>query len=100
MFMEPHYLQVQGVGMGICCTELYANLFLGGWERSLFSDEALSMYLWHILAWYKYIDNALMRTISINTLNLKRTMNYDKNMIYFLDAEIFIQQFSTPANTL
>lgn len=49
-FNGSHYLQVQGVAMGTCCASAYANLYLGEWERLLFSDGAACAFARHIVA--------------------------------------------------
>lgn len=43
--------------MGTSCAPPYTTLYLGGgWERLVFSDDVLSMYLCHVLPWHRYID--------------------------------------------
>lgn len=56
-FFDSHYLQIQGVAMGMSCAPSYANLYLGEWEKMLFSDDSLSMYTNHITSWFCYIDD-------------------------------------------
>lgn len=51
LFNGTAYLQVQGVSIGTYCAPSYAKLYLGGWERSLFSDDTASIYVCHILLW-------------------------------------------------
>lgn len=41
-FQGSHYLQVQDVAMGTCCSPSYANLYLREWEQGFLSDESLS----------------------------------------------------------
>lgn len=44
-FDDQYNKQIQGVVMGARCAPLYANLFLGGWERDLFSNKSYEKYL-------------------------------------------------------
>lgn len=60
LFNGSTYLQVQWVAMGTSCAPLYANLYLEGWERTLFSDDSASIYPRHILLWRRYIDDVLV----------------------------------------
>lgn len=57
IFKESHFLQVQGVAMGTSCAPTYANLYLGGWQRSIFSGDTLSQYMSQALCWLRYIDD-------------------------------------------
>lgn len=55
--MDQIYLQTQGVPMGTSCAPSYANLILGGWERTIFADETLQPFLDQILCWHRFIDD-------------------------------------------
>lgn len=46
--------------MGTKCAPSYANLFLGGWEPWLFSNEEASVYLRHSDLQQWYIDDILI----------------------------------------
>lgn len=60
LFNGSTYLQVQGVAVGTSCVPSYDNLYLGGWERSLFADDKVPIYLRHILLWRRYINDMLV----------------------------------------
>lgn len=107
LFNGSTYLQVQGDAMGTC-----ANLYLGGWERSLFSNDGASTYLCHILLWRRYIDNVLviwtgtssersefMAFLSVNQFNLK-FMQSDTQSIPFLDLRLFMNPDESVYSTL
>lgn len=53
-FDDQYYKQTQGVAMGARFALSYANLFLEGWQRDLFSNEAYDKYLASILCWHRY----------------------------------------------
>lgn len=65
----------------------------------------LSNLLGHIISWHQYIDNVLLfwsgtkdellqfiNSISVNSFNLKFTMECDQQKITFLDLEISIDK--------
>ncbi|OCT93215.1 hypothetical protein XELAEV_18016280mg [Xenopus laevis] len=93
-----HYLQKQGVAK---CAPSYANLYLGGWERHIFTSDDYDMYLGHINRWHRYIDDIMLiwqgpehllkefvTKLNVNKFNLSFTMNYDSSKLEFLDIEI------------
>lgn len=95
-FLGSHYLQVHGVAMGTCCAPAYANLYLGEWERKIFSDESTSQYLDQASCWFRYIDDILMiwtgtvtslekciEQLNINSYNIKFTFEWNKDNISF-----------------
>lgn len=99
--------------MGACCTPSYANLYLGGWENHLMSDESLSMYRCHILSWHRYIYDILrlwngsrdllatfIQLFNKNDYSLSFTMTSYQKHISFLDIEIFIKPNFTLGTTL
>ncbi|XP_040212985.1 uncharacterized protein LOC120943646 [Rana temporaria] len=101
VFKESHFLQVQGVAMGTCCAPGYANLYLGGWERDIFSDEDLSMYTGHVINWLRYIDDIFIiwsgtssqlyqfiDILNVNERNLKFTFTASSDQVTFLDLTI------------
>ena len=103
LFGLSHYFQVQGVAMGTMCAPSYANLYLGGWEKELFSRDDISMYLSHVISWYRYIDDILllwsgskaelaefMTVLADNSYNLKFTMECNQECIHFWDLKIFV----------
>lgn len=49
IIIDQLYLQTQGVAMGTSCTPAYANLYLGGWERHITSDDRYKHFLEHVL---------------------------------------------------
>ncbi|OCT67316.1 hypothetical protein XELAEV_18038609mg [Xenopus laevis] len=101
LFDGIHYRQCQGVAMGAKCAPSYANLYLGEWERHVFSADEYEMYLCHILRWHRYI-NAIMliwqgpeqllkefvTKLNTNNFNLSFTMICDSSKLEFLDIEI------------
>lgn len=108
LFDGSHYLQVQGVTMGTCCAPSYANPYLGGWERTLFSNSSLSIYLANIICWHRDIDDIFMvwnlgvddlkifmNKLAENNFNLKFTMEYDQRSLAFLDITILKQEDGT-----
>lgn len=87
--------------MGTLCAPLYANLFLGAWERRVFSNEAYTLYLQCVLCWYRFIDDIFViwtgssqllkefiQTLNQNTDNLFFTYNFDDSQIPYLDLRI------------
>ena len=105
VFGSSHYLQVQGVAMGTKCVPSYANLYLGGWERSLFSRDDLAPFLDKVVSWYRYIDDVLLfwtgteselrdfvTAISDNEFNLRFTMDHSSTEIHFLDLTVSIDE--------
>lgn len=88
--------------MGTCCAPTYANLYLGGWERYVFSNEQLSSHTNEVLVWLRYIDDifiiwtgsqqtlaSFVDHLNSNTFNLKFTYNSDLHKISFLDLTIY-----------
>lgn len=99
--------------MGTSCAPSYANLYLGGWERNLFSNEGTAMYLHHILLWRRYIDdvlliwtgsvellNSFMELLSHNKFNLKFTIQFDTTTISFLDLRLVLREDGSIFSTL
>lgn len=85
------------------CAPSYANLYLGGWERALCSDDGAAIHLRHILLWRRFIDDVLLvwtgsalelseflTYISNNIFNLKFTIQSDTKSIAFLDLRLFL----------
>lgn len=122
-FGSFHFLQVQGVAMGTCCSPSYTNLYLGEWERCFLADEGLSSLTNHITTWFRYIDdifliwegslqalNDCMLAINKNNFNLSFTMSHSQSMIIFLEVNIIknedgslssgLYQKSTAGNTI
>lgn len=98
LFMDQMYLQIQGVAS---CAPSYANLYLGGWERMVFSDDLMEPFLDHVLGWFRFIDDLLViwtgteqllqtfiAELNINSFNLHFTFSYDRLSIPFLDVLI------------
>lgn len=95
LFHGHHYLQVQGVAMGTCCTPSYANLYLG-------VEETLTSYTSKIAIWLRYIEDIFLileespealhdfiRSLHINEYNFKFTFQYDTQEVSFLDVRLF-----------
>lgn len=104
MFGSSHFLQVQGVAMGTKCAPAYANLYLGGWERELFDPAHSNPYRSRVISWYRYIDDILLfwsgtkeelvsfvQYLTLNTFNLRFTMECSQSQIHFLDLVIGLQ---------
>ncbi|XP_056387100.1 uncharacterized protein LOC130282654 isoform X1 [Hyla sarda] len=108
--------------MGAACAPSYANLFLGLWERTLFTSDTCPLAE-KVLSWGRYIDDILfiwqgtldeleqfMDALNNNNLNIHLTHKVNKTNIEFLDIQIqadangFIQtnlhRKSTSANTV
>lgn len=96
------YHQRQEVAVGAKCAPSYANLLLGGWERDMFANEGLPMYLCQILCWHRYIDDAFVlwtgnisslhyfiQKLNVNSYNLSFTYAFDQSKISFLYLLIF-----------
>ncbi|XP_040204409.1 uncharacterized protein LOC120936256 [Rana temporaria] len=103
MFGSSHFLQIQGVAMETKCAPSYANLYLGGWEKEIFSDCRLSSLLSNVIAWHRYIDDILifwsgtrneltqlMDLLAINSYNLRFTMECSQSMVSYLDLRIHV----------
>ncbi|XP_056423852.1 uncharacterized protein LOC130362821 [Hyla sarda] len=122
IFKGVFYLQLQGTAMGAACAPSYANLFLGLWERTLFTSDTCPLAE-KVLSWGRYIDDILfiwqgtldeleqfMDALNNNNLNIHLTHKVNKTNIEFLDIQIqadangFIQtnlhRKSTSANTV
>lgn len=89
--------------MGTRCAPSFVNLYLGGREHDLFSNEDFVDLLSNILHWFRYIDDILMlwvgtvetldqfmRMLSTNMYNLKFTMQSRTKTIAYLDVTINI----------
>lgn len=87
--------------IAIAIVPSYANLYLGAWERMVFSEDRYISYLDHILCWYRFIDDLFLIwtgskdllvkftwQLNINDLNLYFTFNLDPKHIPFLDLMI------------
>lgn len=59
-FNDQLFLQTQGVAMGTSCAPAYANLYLGGWERYVYSDDRYADFLDDTLLWYRFIDDLFL----------------------------------------
>lgn len=98
LFDSSHYLQVQGVAMGAKCAPSYANMYLNGWEKDVFSRDDLAHPSEKVVSWHRYIfwsgsESELyefLRLISINDFNLRFTMEHSQTRINFLDLTISI----------
>lgn len=90
----------------------YANLYLGGWKRNLFSSMFLSFQS-YIFRWFRYIDDILLLwtgtvfdlkdfldLINRNEFNMFFTMSYDSQDMSFLDVSLKIQPDNTLCTTL
>lgn len=100
-FNDQLYLQIQGVAMRTSCAPAYANLFLGGWERSIQADEPYKEFLENVLLWFRYLDDLFLvwtgtkdnllkfiQSLNDNNFNLKFTFNFDSDRVPFLDQSI------------
>ncbi|KAM4030159.1 uncharacterized protein ACNLHF_021912, partial [Anomaloglossus baeobatrachus] len=98
-FNKRVYLQLQGTAMGASCAPSYANLFLGFWERHLFSGDITST-ISGVQEWMRYIDDIwflwsgsegdlaeFMNELNKNELNIKLTYKYGRRL-EFLDLQI------------
>lgn len=107
--MAPTTFRCRGLRWGHVVM-FYAKLYRG-WERTLFTDESLSMCLSSIVCWYRYIDNIFavwnsskldllrfMERLYSNTYNLK--LQCDSRSISFLDLDIFKQEAGTVGTSL
>lgn len=99
--------------MGTCCAPAYANLYLGGWERYIFSDDELSMYTDQVMCCMCYIDDvfliwtgthamliAFVEMLNLNSFNLRFTLNVNAQRITFLDLSIFKDEDNCLATSL
>ncbi|XP_077117394.1 uncharacterized protein LOC143773978 [Ranitomeya variabilis] len=98
LFNGSFFLQLQGTVMGAACAPSYANLFLGLWERDLFSsDRGVSME-W-VIFWARYIDDIFLiwrgtpnelkfffQNLNINDLNIHLSFNFSYHQVEFLDV--------------
>ncbi|CAJ0941415.1 unnamed protein product [Ranitomeya imitator] len=99
IFNKKFYLQKQGTAMWASCAPSYANLFLGAWEREIFSSNPVpgSENIHH---WMRYIDDVwfiwegprqeldlLMTRLNTNELNIKLTYKVGREL-EFLDILI------------
>ncbi|XP_075707682.1 uncharacterized protein LOC142742114 isoform X2 [Rhinoderma darwinii] len=104
VFNGCFYLQLQGTAMGAACAPSYANLFLGLWERNLFSDDRGDSMA-RVLLWARYIDDILviwkgthadldsfMIGLNKNDENLKFTYKAHPSCLDFLDVKIFADE--------
>lgn len=112
VFMEQHFLQFQGIAMGISCPFLHKSL-PRGWERMVFSEDCYTTYLNHVLCWYRFIDDVFLiwtgfkefliefiQQLNINDLNLYFTFILDPKHIPFLDLMIIKHPDGTLATDL
>ncbi|MEE6513472.1 hypothetical protein FKM82_021137 [Ascaphus truei] len=88
--------------MGTSFAPSYANLFMGWWEMShVFGDS--NPFRRHVVFYKRYIDDLILiwsgveedllmffEYLADNTLNLKFTHTYNKNQIYFLDLNLYV----------
>lgn len=101
--MGQMYLQKQEATMGTCCAPSYANIYLGGWKRWIFSDEQFDRWLNKVLYWFRDIDDlliiwagprdelrAFLDTLNNNDFNLRFTYTFSSSSIAFLDLTIMI----------
>lgn len=104
LFGGSHYLQIQGVAMGTKCAPSYANLYLGGWERELFSRDDMQQYMELIPLWRRFIDNiffiwvgpkdlllSFLESLKTNRYNLKFTVEFSQSSLNFLDTLITVK---------
>lgn len=90
--------------MGTYCALSYANLYLGHWERAIFSDDKYVIWLTHLLCWFQFIDDLLivwtrprtdlhsmLEALNNNAYNLKFTYNISESKVSFLDLEIMLE---------
>lgn len=86
---------------GTSCAPSYANLFLGGWEKTVFVNESLQPFLNQVLFWHRLIDDLFLiwtgsetsliefiELLNINDFNLRFTLSYDPSSVPFLDLRI------------
>lgn len=81
------------------CAPSYVNLYLGGWQRQIFSNDRLANYLSHVLFWYRFIDDLFLvwtgpsqlliefiQQLNINDMNLNFTYNLDvtQNLLFWI----------------
>ncbi|CAJ0930513.1 unnamed protein product [Ranitomeya imitator] len=99
IFDRKIFLQKQGTAMGASCAPSYANLFLGAWERQIFSSDPV-LGTENIHHWMRYIDDVwfiwegprqdldlLMSRLNMNELNIKLTYKVGREL-EFLDIQI------------
>lgn len=80
--------------MGNSCAPSYAKLYLGGWERQVFSEYKFTIYLKHVLFWYRFFEDLLLvwtgssqllqefiQVLNSNSMNLHFTFNFDDTQI-------------------
>lgn len=85
------------MAMGTACVPSYANLDLGLWEREIFLTQPITG-IENVHLWIRYIDNALfiwqgseeslIEFVQQLNVNIRLTLNYDRNKIEFLDTMI------------
>lgn len=79
----------------------YANLFLGAWEKHIFSDDQFSPFMESVLCWFRFINDLFVvwtgsssllqqfvEVININNMNFRFTVTLDIIQIPFLDLLI------------
>lgn len=60
LFDQKIYHQVKGVAMGSPCAPMFANLYLGGWERDVVFSESMAHHTLSIVLWLPYLDDVLI----------------------------------------
>uniref|UniRef100_A0A1B6KRB6 Reverse transcriptase domain-containing protein n=1 Tax=Graphocephala atropunctata TaxID=36148 RepID=A0A1B6KRB6_9HEMI len=97
-FKNQNYLQINGTAMGTRMAPAYANLFMGKLEEDFLNSQPYKP-----LMWLRFIDDIFMIWNNstellknfLENLNkfsiLKFTWNFSKNILTFLDVDVFVQ---------
>ncbi|OCT96309.1 hypothetical protein XELAEV_18013984mg [Xenopus laevis] len=86
--------------MGSTCAPTYANIYLGWWEHNFVFNEALMEFTENIALWLRYIDDVIwsgtpekfhsfVDALNSNDINLRITAEINKDIINFLDIQIY-----------
>ncbi|KAM9330910.1 coiled-coil domain-containing protein 60 [Gastrophryne carolinensis] len=105
LFNGQLYHQIQGTAMGTTCAPSYAKLYLGRWEREVWSGDEFADYLCHVPTWHRYIDdifllwtgplstlNEFISILNCNNKNLKFTYEWSDTQLNFLDLTIRVDK--------
>lgn len=92
---------------------VYANLYLGGWKRHLFSRDDNLTSLNDVISWHRFIEDVLliwgrnreelmefMEALDQNKFNMKFTVDCNQSSVTFLDVQIFINTDNTLGSSL
>ncbi|KAM4015995.1 uncharacterized protein ACNLHF_002507 [Anomaloglossus baeobatrachus] len=102
LFKDWFFLQKRGTAMGAACAPSYANLFLGLWEREVFSGGVCAAS--QAQCWVRYIDDIFiiwrgtdlelrdfLVSLNCNDLNIRLTYTWSPVEIKFLDIKVTIE---------